>query len=402
MQLYLQFGYGMKALTIDLAKKWGGATVILSPRDMTPEQLSKWSKEFNKNNVDCLFDPQCYCPKSELKRLSQYDYWNSSFGTITQTDQSATDRQMATIKKYNDIAETAAYIVPNVLTEYNENWGSKWISGSQRLVSSAQKIMNDKPIYMTLTFPKDFLMQSEDTIEPILQEILQWDVDGFYLIAEAIDKKYLVDNPMWLSNVMQICATLKLAGKKVIFGYGNHQMLPLSLMKVDAIASGTWLNVRSFTNRFVDSDEIKKKSTWVYHPVALSEYKLSFMDFAYNNGYLKTMEPNEDYFNESISKIFLSSVQPSATSFSETDAFRHYLMCLKHQIEMICKDSYKETLAINEMLLNTAEREIERLERGGVYAQARSFRDVIDVNRAAVTKLNNNRGFALNMSWQQL
>ena len=402
MQLYLQFGYGMKALTIDLAKKWGGATVILSPRDMTPEQLSKWSKEFNKNNVDCLFDPQCYCPKSELKRLSQYDYWNSSFRTITQTDQSATDRQIATIKKYNDIAETAAYIVPNVLTEYNENWGSKWIGGSQRLVSSAQKIMNDKPIYMTLTFPKNFLMQSEDTIEPILQEILQWDVDGFYVIAEAIDKKYLVDNPMWLSNVMQICATLKLAGKKVIFGYGNHQMLPLSLMKVDAIASGTWLNVRSFTNRFVDSDEIKKKSTWVYHPVALSEYKLSFMDFAYNNGYLKTMEPNEDYFNESISKIFLSSVQPSATSFSETDAFRHYLMCLKHQIEMICKDSYKETLAINEMLLNTAEREIERLERGGVYAQARSFRDVIDVNRAAVTKLNNNRGFALNMSWQQL
>lgn len=34
MELYLQFGYGMKQLSIDLAEKWGKATVILSPRDI--------------------------------------------------------------------------------------------------------------------------------------------------------------------------------------------------------------------------------------------------------------------------------------------------------------------------------------------------------------------------------
>ena len=51
MQLYLQFGYGMKALTIDLAKKWGGVSVILSPRDMSPKQLEAWSKDFAKNGV---------------------------------------------------------------------------------------------------------------------------------------------------------------------------------------------------------------------------------------------------------------------------------------------------------------------------------------------------------------
>ena len=71
MELFLQFGYGMKNLTIDLAKKWNGASVILSPRDMEPTQLHKWSKEFEKAGVDCYFDPQCYCPKSELKRLTK-------------------------------------------------------------------------------------------------------------------------------------------------------------------------------------------------------------------------------------------------------------------------------------------------------------------------------------------
>ena len=403
MQLYLQFGYGMKALTIDLAKKWGGVSVILSPRDMSPKQLEAWSKDFAKNGVSCLFDPQCYCPKSELKRLSQYSYWNSSFKTYTQTDLSRTDDVLLKIKEYNRIANTFAYIIPNELFDYDDKWGATWLKASKCLVDSANAIMSDKPKYMTLTFPKGFLIQSEDIVEPILQEVLEWDVDGFYIIAEVPEKKYLVDNPMWLSNVFQICASLKLAGKKIIYGYGNHQMLPLSLLNADAIASGTWLNVRSFTNRFIDTDEISKRSTWVYYPAALSEYKLSFMDFAFSNGYLKTMEPkDEGFYNDSIMKIFQSNVQPSSTNFNETDAFKHYLTCLKHQIEVVCHDSYKETLAMNEMILNTAEREIDRLEKGGVFAQQRSFRDVIDVNRAAISKLDKSQGFGLAMSWNSL
>ena len=72
MELFLQFGHGMKALTLDLSKKWDKTSVILSPRDMAPTQLKTWSIEFQKAGVQCYFDPQCYFPKSELKRLSQY------------------------------------------------------------------------------------------------------------------------------------------------------------------------------------------------------------------------------------------------------------------------------------------------------------------------------------------
>ena len=61
MDLYLQFGHGMKSLTIDLAKRWGEATVILSPRDMTETQLVSWCKEFEKNNVSRLFDEGLSC-----------------------------------------------------------------------------------------------------------------------------------------------------------------------------------------------------------------------------------------------------------------------------------------------------------------------------------------------------
>jgi hypothetical protein len=42
MELYLQFGYGMKQIAMDLSKDWNGATAILSPRDISPEQLKSW------------------------------------------------------------------------------------------------------------------------------------------------------------------------------------------------------------------------------------------------------------------------------------------------------------------------------------------------------------------------
>ena len=403
MELFLQFGHGMKALTLDLAKKWKDISVILSPRDMTPEQLISWSKEFAKNGVKSFFDPQCYCPKSELKRLSQYEYWDSKLNTHVNTGGTTIDGMLKRIKEYNDIADTRAYIVPCMLREYNEEWSKNFLHQINLFVETAKRVMDDKEIYATLSFPKGFLIQNEATIEPILQEIADIDVDGFYIIAEALEKKYLVDNPMWLSNILHICATLKVTGKKVIFGYGNHQMLPLSLAKVDAMASGTWLNVRSFTNRFIDSDEQKRKSTWVYYPEALSEYKLAFIDWAYNNGMLDSMKPRDAAFmDDGIRKIYEAGVIPSSTGFNETDAFKHYLCCLRHQVELLNRGTYKDTLLSYEMMLNTAEREIERLEKAGVYAQARSFRDVIDVNRAAIMQLDKGHGFQLNMSWTEL
>ena len=403
MELFLQFGYGMKGLTLALAKQWGGTSVILSPRDMTPDQLEAWSKEFEKANVKCYFDPQCYCPKSSQKNLAKYKYWDCNLNTNLQSNTTVIDQQIQAIKEYNDIAKTKIYILPSILSDYDTKWSERFVFQSQRFITAAHKVIKEKPIFATLALPKDFLIQREETLDPILQKILEFKVDGYYVIAEALDRKYLIDNPTWLSNVFHICSVLKIAGKKVIYGYGNHQLLPLSLIQVDAMASGTWQNVRSFTNRFIDVNEQKRKSTWVYHPESLSEYKLSFMDWAYNNGDLFSMKSKDkDFVDEGIDKLFQASVPPSAAGFTETDAFKHYLCCLKHQIDLLNKHSYKEAFSSYEMLLNTAEREIERLEKAGIYAQTRSFRNFIDINRAAVHHLNKNHGFALGMSWNTI
>lgn len=403
MELFLQFGHGMKNLTIELSKLWGGVTTILSPRDMSYSQLNKWSLEFAKNNVTCLFDPQCYCPKEQLKKLSQYPYWNENFFEDLINKDNSIIEMLLRIKECNDVANTDAYIIPNILLKFDDTWEHQWMKGTKYLADCSKQVMNDKKRFMTLTFPDGLLLQSEDIIEPILQKIIELDVDGFYIISESVNKDYLIDNPLWLSNVFNICATLKLHGKKVIYGYGNHQFLPLSMARVDAIASGSWLNVRSFTNRFKMEVEMKKRSTWVYYPQALSEYKLSFVDYAYSNDRLKSMPiTDKDFINDHILKIYKANVQPSSTTFNETDAFFHYLICLKHQIDLVSGRSYDESYSTNEMIINTAEIETDRLEKIGVFAQNRSFSKVVDVSKAAITKLNSNYGFSLKMEWNKL
>lgn len=399
MELYLQFGWGMKSLVLDFAKEWEKTVVILSPRDITPKQLVGWSKDFDKAGVSCLFDPQCYFPKSTHKRLSQYTYWDSAMSTNLASYESYETKLIRNINEYNEIIHSDRFIIPAMMRRYDEHWLDRWKSETFKLVESSRTVVTNKKILLTLALSSDLLCQSEEIIEKIIEVAQQIDVDGYYLIAEPANGQYLVDNPVWIANVLQLCAGLKLLGKEVIFGYANQQMLCLTAAKVDAIASGTYLNVRKFSNKFEEPDgEIKRKSVWYYYPESLSEYKVPFLDVAYNAGVLDELKPLETS-NTYVNLIF-SGILPSSTAFNETLAFKHYLESLRQQASLCSRKTFKETISANEMLLETASRRIQFLEDNGIYAQARSFKDIVDVNKSALQRIQKTRGFLLEHSWK--
>jgi hypothetical protein len=401
MELFLQFGYGMKNLTIDLSKEWTSTTVILSPRDITPQQLENWSKDFEKANVKCLFDPQCYFPKCEHKNLLQYGYWNNSLNTnLASMDDFATVL-IKKINSYNAIINAPQFIIPGIMRKYSAEWFTQWKNNGFTLSEVTRKAVKNRKSMLTLALPSDLLCQDEEKIEQLIETTKNWDVDGYYIIAEPSNGLYLVDNPVWLSNLMQLCAGLKLQNREIIVGYANQQLLCLSAAKVDAIASGTYLNVRKFSNKFEHIDDIKRKSVWFYYPHALSEYKVPFLDFAYNSGILEELKPDIEMDNQYISLIF-SGILPSSTAFNETLAFKHYLQSLKKQTAICSRKTFRETVAALEMLLQTAERRIEFLEKNGVYAQGRNFKDIVDVNRSALQRLQKTRGFMLEHSWNEI
>jgi hypothetical protein len=210
-----------------------------------------------------------------------------------------------------------------------------------------------------------------------------------------------VDNPIWLSNLLILASGLKLLGKSVVVGYSNHQMICLAAAKVDAIAAGTWLNVRAFppAKFFTPTEEeISRRATWYYCPQALSEYKLPFLDIALTAGQLNLMRPDPALGSKYADPLF-QGLPPSTVSWGEQDAFRHYLTCLRAQALRISPASFLAAYDDLTQMLDSAELLLRVLRREGVSGQDRDFFPFLDVNRAALTRFRAARGQQLQRFW---
>src|ERR1043165_661281 len=83
MRLYLQFGYGMMGHCDELLSNDVGAGVILSPRDLTLDQLVSVASRARELSKAVLFDPQCYIRDADHARLTQHAYWQAFRRTST-------------------------------------------------------------------------------------------------------------------------------------------------------------------------------------------------------------------------------------------------------------------------------------------------------------------------------
>jgi hypothetical protein len=181
-------------------------------------------------------------------------------------------------------------------------------------------------------------------------------------------------------------------------------MLIAAAAGVNGIASGTWMNVRSFPpEKFVTSydDEIRQRATWYYCPQALSEYKIPFLDIAFRFGLLDYMAPSSQLDGGYTTSLF-SGLQPSTVGFGEQAAFRHYLHALHEQVRLVDTQSFDSSLASCETTLETSERLLGRLRSASISGQLRDFSQSVDVNRAALALFSALRGPMMRRSWSRL
>ena len=45
MDFYIQMGHGMQAMCKELTSEWGGSKIILSPLNLPPERLEKFTSD---------------------------------------------------------------------------------------------------------------------------------------------------------------------------------------------------------------------------------------------------------------------------------------------------------------------------------------------------------------------
>jgi hypothetical protein len=390
MDLYLQFGYGMMEHCRTLVTRWDGGTVILSPRDLTDEQLGRLGTSIrNLPGGQLWLDPQFYLPHADHERLCSHAYWPQNY----QTGMFWQGPALTTLG-------TSVFVLPGILAASTSD---DWFATQEAVLEEAMARNYGRPIVATIALSAE-VVTSEDQIALLLERAEKWKTSGYYLVCEHPNGQYLVDNANWLANVIDLAAGLRLTGANVVLGYCNHQMLIAGLAKVNAVASGTWMNVRSFPPEKFNSqfeDELKQRATWYYCPQALSEYKIPFLDIAQRLGLLDRLAPPAGMDGGYASALF-SGAQPSSVGFSEQMAFRHYLHCLRGQVQSAQRETFDETVAAHRELLDTAETLLATFAVSGIRGQQRDFRDMIDVNRAALELFTSLRGAILRRRWTSL
>jgi len=401
MELYLQLGFGMMEHCRHLLSKWKGGTVILSPRDMDDSQLSNLASDItNISNGKILLDPQFYLPHSDHERLCSHSFWPSDYDTNVFWQGSALKKLLENLFKLNQKLGCKDIILPGLLATSVDD---SWLETQRAFLEEATSLKQSLRLYSTIALSAD-VTRDQNQITTILEVAEKWNPTGYYIVCEHPNGSYLVDDPNWLANVLDLCAGLKLRGSNVILGYCNQQMLIAATAKVNAICSGTWMNVRSFfPSKFslTTEEEIRQRAKWYYCPDALSEYKIPFLDIAHRQHLLNNIATPADLNGGYVDPLF-SGAQPSSVDWTEQAAFRHYLHSLRCQVLSAERQTFDDTVIEHESLLNTAESLLNMLAAAGIRGQKRDFQDIIDVNRAALSVLISTRGPMLRRKWSVL
>jgi hypothetical protein len=401
MEMFLQFGYGMMEHCRHLIREWDGGTVILSPRDLDAEQLIRFASSVHPlSGGKVLLDPQFYLPHADHARLCEHSYWPEDYSTNAFWEGPALAILLRKLSLLNVSVSSEAFILPGVLAAAID---ADWLKMQRAILTEATALAQPLPLYMTIALSAE-ATRNTDQVTALMDAAESWSPAGYYLVFEHPNGDYLVEDPIWLANVLDIVAGLKLRGAKVIVGYCNHQMLVCACAKADFICSGTWMNVRSFPpDKFRSSyeEEIKQRTTWYYCPQSLSEYKILTLDLALRLGVLQQLRPVAALDNPYIAPLF-SGPQPSSVGFAEPAAFRHYLHCLRLQSLAAAQDTFDDTVAAHHSMLDAAEQLLRTLSRAGISGQQRDFREIVGVNRGALAALVTTRGPLLRRRWTTL
>jgi hypothetical protein len=401
MELNLQFGYGMMDHCRTLLTQWGGGTAILSPRDLNDDQLHRLAHQINEiTNARVLLDPQFYLPNADHERLRSHRYWPHDYQTGTFWGGGGIQQLVANVAQLNAELQSDQMLLPGMLAHAIDE---TWLATQSEAINAAQQLNTTQFLIATVALSGDAL-RNPDQVAELIEASEDWDIDGVYLVCEHPSAGYFVEEPLWLAHVMDIIAAFRLRGKSVILGYSNQQLLIAACAKVDAISSGTWMNVRAFPQakfRTSYEEEIRQRAIWYYCPHAMSEFKIPFLDVAYSQRMLEVLRPRMESSDASAALLF-SGVLPSSIGFTEQASFRHYLSCLRAQVSRCSGASFDETVEIHERLLDEAADTLARLRRAGVLGQVRDFGQIVDVNRAALELFRSTRGPMMRRRWDAI
>ena len=253
MTIYAQHGYG-KSDKIDhgIDKEFLNG-VILSPKDETITNMKAYITTLKQKygNIKILFDPQFYATTiSPLKagKLLQYPYFEEE---LTRRDLS----MPASIKSYVDSVigfqlecGLDEFVSPTVIIEdFQGVWSQIALNLAVESVEYLKNLGKNNDLYISLCVSSEAL-KNRDAIDEYLDMISLLEVKGFYLLIESDNSGNRMVDELSYENLLYLCYSLSEVNMfSVVVGYSDLVGIPLLCTGVDAIASGWFNGLNSFS-----------------------------------------------------------------------------------------------------------------------------------------------------------
>ena len=120
---------------------------------------------------------------------------------------------------------------------------------------------------------------------------------------------------------------------------------------------------------------------------------------AHRVGILNELKSTEMY-NSNYTDILFHGAQPTTVNFSEREAFRHYLHCLKEQCAESSKD--EDTKSYLQLIFDTALDLTSYFRQNGIRGKHRDFNNIGDSNLSVLDAFDNTRGLIFSANWQSI
>ncbi|MFK9119561.1 hypothetical protein ACJEBK_22165 [Peribacillus frigoritolerans] len=377
---YLQQGHGMLSLNLEFVGNFNDTGVILSPRSCERSRMEKHVIDLKNKNAKILFDPQFYNPRTTRENILSYPYWGDiDFQTINFATIGAEELCERVINYQTNTLSANEVILPG---RYANTITESWLETQHKTAHHSKKVEPNKFMYSTLCLGAEVLLHKQ-SLDRVINEIISYPVEGIYLVLET--PAYLIDNELYIFNLLDALLSLTISGKKIIIGYSNQQSLVYSSVGVSGLATGNFRNVRAFNLENFDvpsENETKRKAVWYYDGNTLSEFRPERLGLAYNRGLKGEFGPPTNF-----SEKLLNTSNPLSVVWREPDAFRHYLSVMRQ--EWLSFNETPPSERINKVIemLEKAKDKLIFLNEKGFRADDRSFKECFEPTLNALTAI---------------
>ncbi|CAK7029938.1 hypothetical protein [Tissierella sp.] len=332
-----------------------GDGFILCPKmRMNKGEIITLDENIKKNS---FFDPQFYQPRSDLKKLSEYDFFpnllcDDEYNTIDFYEISNISAEKCISfqleQKYKHL------IIPTVVYDetpqtYLESLNQLYIEPFIKAIRG--KDIEEREVLLTVVI-KDSQLLDDNYTNELLNLITSYsEITGIYLVPYCKNSTKRIKDMRFIVNILKFINILKYNEMYIHVAYSDIEGLLYSLAGINSISIGTYENLRRFD--LANFEERKQKGFSSPNKRIYSSRLFQWIDFNYL-GILKDFEKFDNLFEQN-KYVTMEVPDYKDWHFRFPELYKHYMMGIYNQYKCL-PDSYEERFNyIKGELLNAIE-----------------------------------------------